>query len=120
MKRPLPTITTIHEEPEFGFFEPSYIPVGKTSIRYALNFIAEHQAAPKEYTAAVIATQYKLDVHQVEQLVKYFHTFHLHMPTELQKKYPKLIDMLKTKKAVGAKDKPYMLDSPVEPDVKKT
>ncbi|XP_041353958.1 NADH dehydrogenase [ubiquinone] 1 alpha subcomplex assembly factor 4-like [Gigantopelta aegis] len=120
LKRPLPTITTTQKEPEYGFFEPRRIPVGKTSIRLALNFLADHQAAPKTYSAAVIATEHKLDIRQVEQVIKYFHTFHIHMPLELKKKHPKLLDLLETKKTIGAKDHPELLDTPVEPEVKKT
>lgn len=46
---------------EFGFQEPSVIPLGRCTLRQALNFISDHQTDPQKWTAATIATEYQLD-----------------------------------------------------------
>ncbi|XP_067676640.1 NADH dehydrogenase [ubiquinone] 1 alpha subcomplex assembly factor 4-like [Haliotis asinina] len=91
------------EDPEFGFLEPERIPEGRTSIRHAMQFITEHQTAPQNYTSSHIAREYKLDEAHVQQILKYFQTFHMHLPKSLLDKHPRLLHSMGKREPVQIK-----------------
>ncbi|XP_046583351.1 NADH dehydrogenase [ubiquinone] 1 alpha subcomplex assembly factor 4-like [Haliotis rubra] len=91
------------EDPEFGFLEPERIPEGRTSILHAMQFITEHQTAPQNYTSSQIAHEYKLDEAHVQQILKYFQTFHMHLPKALLDKHPQLLHSMGKREPVQIK-----------------
>ncbi|XP_046374316.1 NADH dehydrogenase [ubiquinone] 1 alpha subcomplex assembly factor 4-like [Haliotis cracherodii] len=101
--RPKPESRDKLEDPEFGFLEPERIPAGRTSIRQAMQFITQHQSAPQDYKSSQIAHEYKLDEVHVQQILKYFQTFHMHLPKALLDKHPKLMDSLGRREPVQIK-----------------
>lgn len=95
-KRSLPEITKDVAETEMGFIEPEYIPPGKVTLKDSIKFIVQHQKFASKYTAEEIAKEYKLDAVQVENVLKHFQTFQLHLSKETFKKNPKLEKLLKS------------------------
>lgn len=53
------------EEFEYGAKEPDKIPIGKTTLRIALDFITKNQNDPKEYSAKSIAEMHSLSEEKV-------------------------------------------------------
>lgn len=78
--RPLPEDKTMREDPEYGYLEPKYIRAGKVSIRQALAFICDHHMDMKTNTSQHIAKAYKLEPHNVEQILKYFKPLQVQIP----------------------------------------
>lgn len=66
--------------PEFGFAEPTTIPMGKCSIRQALKFIDNHQQDPQKITAENIASEYTLDAERVKNILKYYKMYEVQLP----------------------------------------
>lgn len=58
--RPLPLNRGPVEEFELGYKEPKKVPLGKVTLKSAIQFITNHQMDPKHYNAANIAEQYNL------------------------------------------------------------
>ena len=67
-----------HDDPEFGYLVPESIPVGKCSIKQALDFIAEHAAKPTEHTDIVIGKEYNMNPQLVRDILKHFNAFEVH------------------------------------------
>lgn len=61
--RPLPKDNYCREEFEYGFYEPDVneVPEGKVTLRQAVTFIDKYMKDPTNYTADVIANEYKID-----------------------------------------------------------
>lgn len=59
-KKPLPLDRKAVEDFEMGYFEPQHVMRGRTSLRQALKFIGNHNAAPLTWTSEKIADEYKL------------------------------------------------------------
>ncbi|PSN57026.1 Protein NDUFAF4 [Blattella germanica] len=78
--RPLPQDRKQVQDFEFGFKEPSMIPQGRFTLKQAIKFIADHQTDPNTWTAAAIAKEYKINEEKLEQILKYFRTFRVHIP----------------------------------------
>ncbi|KAK7491521.1 hypothetical protein BaRGS_00017160 [Batillaria attramentaria] len=79
---------------DYGFMEPDIIPDGRASLRQALDFISQHHLNPQEYPADKIASQYKLSVSEVQNILQHFQTLHMHIPKEMLQKNPKLLSSL--------------------------
>ena len=79
---------------EYGFPDPERIPEGRASLRQVLEFISKHHLEPKQNTAETIATDYKLDATQVQHVLKHFQVLHMHIPSEMLNKNPKLLSSL--------------------------
>lgn len=95
--RSLPENRSKAEPSEYGFPDPDRIPEGKASLRQALGFISQHYMDPTTHTAQVIAEQYKLDVGQVTNVLLHFQILHMHIPKEMLKKNPKLLQALQAR-----------------------
>lgn len=55
-----------HSEPlELGFWEPPSVPIGKVTLKNALQFLADHINDPLKHDAKSIARQYNLDPRNV-------------------------------------------------------
>lgn len=80
--RPLPKDTTFQGYFEYGYKETDVgkIPAGKTSLRQSIEFISKYQQNPKEYTAEIIADEYKLDIEIVKNILENFKMFEVHLP----------------------------------------
>ncbi|XP_075985619.1 NADH dehydrogenase [ubiquinone] 1 alpha subcomplex assembly factor 4 [Anticarsia gemmatalis] len=78
--RPLPLDRTMPPVYDFGFKEPDTLPVGRTTLRDATDFITAHQSNPEEVTAAKIAFEYKLREEDVQNILKYFKNFEVYLP----------------------------------------
>lgn len=81
MERPLPENRTPVEDPEFGYFEPATIPIGRCSLRQALEFISQHDRHSKDYARDLIAKDFKLDKVVVSSVLKHFHMLLLQLPS---------------------------------------
>ena len=80
-ERPLPENRHAIEDHEFGYFESATIPVGKCSLRQALEFISHHDSHSKDYTIDLIAKDYKLDKIVVTSVMKHFRMLLLQIPS---------------------------------------
>lgn len=67
---------------EYGYKETdaSKIPVGRISLRQAIEFISKSQQNPTEYTPEIIATEYKLDIEIVKNILENFKMFEVYLP----------------------------------------
>lgn len=92
--KPLPSSTKTVDYFEFGYLEPIKITPGRCSLRQATQFILDHGEDPKLWTKEKIAEEYKMKVENIENILKYFRTFAVHLPKKeaLQSKASKLLD----------------------------
>lgn len=58
--RPLPQDKSQPGPFLFGHKEPDKVPLGKSTLRNALQFLSQHQGEPTKYTAAYIAKHHNL------------------------------------------------------------
>ncbi|CAG7728581.1 unnamed protein product [Allacma fusca] len=80
---------------EFGFNEPTKVPVGKITFRKMLELLANHQVEPETFTAEKLAKDYNLDLENVKNIIRYFKPFILYTP----KKKPEPSAFMKAIKA---------------------
>ena len=73
--RPLPERQPPKEPLKYGFPIPEAIPEGKANLKDIMDFIAEYQSDPKNYTANDIAKKYKLDSVKVKQVLANYRMF---------------------------------------------
>ncbi|XP_014788969.1 NADH dehydrogenase [ubiquinone] 1 alpha subcomplex assembly factor 4 isoform X2 [Octopus bimaculoides] len=92
----LPDRSTTLPEPKYGVVEPAHVPPGRVTISQALNLISQHQTNPKLYSTSHIASEYKLELHNAQQILKYFQVFHMHIPKKMEEKFPHLLTVLKS------------------------
>lgn len=87
----LPQNRQILEDSEFGFEEPEVIPEGKLTLRHALEFIVKHQDDPQKNSVEQIAKDYNLQTSHVNEVLKHFQTFQMHLSTDFASKHKKII-----------------------------
>lgn len=75
--RALPQARIAQSVPDFGYEEPKIIPVGKCSLRQALEFITKIQNDPENWTIQKVAEEYNLNSTDVENVVNHFRTFYV-------------------------------------------
>jgi NADH dehydrogenase [ubiquinone] 1 alpha subcomplex assembly factor 4 len=68
------------EDFEFGYKEPEKIPDGRISIKKALDLVNKHASDREQFTAEVLASEYKLNVIDCQNVVKHFNPLLLHVP----------------------------------------
>ncbi|XP_064622891.1 NADH dehydrogenase [ubiquinone] 1 alpha subcomplex assembly factor 4-like [Lineus longissimus] len=78
--RHLPQNRIYAGETESGFEEPNVIPPGKLTVRTLMDVLGKAMVEPKTYTAREIAAEHSLDRQKVENMLKYFAAFSLHIP----------------------------------------
>ncbi|XP_063991589.1 protein NDUFAF4 homolog [Diachasmimorpha longicaudata] len=76
----LPQNTKGSEEWDYGFWQPDKAPKGKVLLRDALKFMSDHMTDPKNNDAKTIATQYKLDQKDVDNILEYYRVFQILVP----------------------------------------
>ncbi|GJQ81581.1 hypothetical protein Trydic_g9956 [Trypoxylus dichotomus] len=81
-EKPLPLDRTTQPDFEYGFYEPKRIPLGKVTLRKALQFISEHHVDAKTNNATKIAEEYLLPEKTVESILRYFKMYELYIPQE--------------------------------------
>ncbi|KAK2140214.1 hypothetical protein NP493_5898g00006 [Ridgeia piscesae] len=79
--RPLPENRRPVDDLEYGYLEPAVVPVGRCSLRQALEFIAQHDRHSENYTTELIARDFKLDKLVVSSVLKHFHMLLLQVPS---------------------------------------
>lgn len=86
--RPLPTSTEHVKFFELGFKETDVglIPPGKLSLRQAVKFIEDHRMQPEEWTKEKIASEYKLKLDDVQNILQYFRLFAVRIPEKGKEK----------------------------------
>ncbi|XP_050394579.1 NADH dehydrogenase [ubiquinone] 1 alpha subcomplex assembly factor 4 [Patella vulgata] len=94
--RPFPASRENPTTPEYGVQEPKIIPVGKVSIKQAIEIITNHRVSPTEHSSKTIAKQYKLQEPIVEQVLRHFQTLNMHIPKEVFQQDKTLLGKLKT------------------------
>ncbi|XP_059145430.1 protein NDUFAF4 homolog [Physella acuta] len=103
--KPLPQQRGMAEETELGAMETKYVVrKGRVNLKNVLSFLNSHQLNPKEVTAEKIAQEMKLDQTQVENVLKYFRIFHLHIPKEMFEKNRKFGKLYKQQIAAAEKN----------------
>lgn len=65
--RPLPTDRKTVESFLYGVKEPNHVPLGKVTLRSALEFITKHQGEPINYNAKKIAEEYSIPENTVSK-----------------------------------------------------
>jgi nitrogen regulatory protein PII len=80
--RPLPKNTEFVGHFEYGYKETDIerIPIGKVSLRKAIEFISLHQTNSQEWTAEVIAATHKLNLEDVKNILENFRMFEVMIP----------------------------------------
>ncbi|OWF40753.1 NADH dehydrogenase [ubiquinone] 1 alpha subcomplex assembly factor 4-like [Mizuhopecten yessoensis] len=79
-----------------GFLDPQNVPEGRLSLKNIMKILTKVQETPVLDPNAVknIAKEYKLDVLQVQQLLRHFKALEMKFPDTLQKKHPTLAEDL--------------------------
>ncbi|KAG5882139.1 hypothetical protein JTB14_005968 [Gonioctena quinquepunctata] len=85
-ERPLPADRTTVESFLYGVKDPEKIPLGKTTLAKALEFITKHQSEPKAYNAKTIAEEFLIPEQKVRDILKYFRVFEVYIPQERKTK----------------------------------
>jgi NADH dehydrogenase [ubiquinone] 1 alpha subcomplex assembly factor 4 len=67
---------------EMGVKDPDRVPVGKVSLREAVQLIKAHGSEPENYTAEKIAKVHDLQLHDVENVLDHFKPYFYYYPTE--------------------------------------
>lgn len=67
--RPLPLERKQVEEFEYGTKEPDKVPVGKITLRTALEVITRHQNNPKEFTVKKMSEEVSLPEEKVRKCI---------------------------------------------------
>ncbi|XP_063909071.1 protein NDUFAF4 homolog [Zophobas morio] len=80
--RPLPLNRHQVEEYEYGFKEPDKIPIGKTTLRQALQFITDHHNDSKLHTPQKIAQDYQIPEESIKNILKYYRVFEVYIPEQ--------------------------------------
>ncbi|XP_053675498.1 protein NDUFAF4 homolog isoform X2 [Anopheles nili] len=78
--KPLPINRSSVEEYEFGHLEPRAITKGRCTLRQAVQFIANHQTDPQQWTSAKIAEHYNMKEPLVVNILEHFKSFEVHLP----------------------------------------
>ena len=90
-KSKLPQERHASELPLHGFADPVTVPKGKLALKDAIQFISQHAQDPQVFNSELIAEAHQLDQKDVENILKYFKLFQLHMPVEqYDKQFPLL------------------------------
>ncbi|XP_052893659.1 protein NDUFAF4 homolog [Anopheles moucheti] len=78
--KPLPINRSTVEEYEFGHLEPRTVTKGRCTLRQAVQFIANHQTDPQQWTSAKIAEYYSMKEPVVQNILDHFKSFEVHLP----------------------------------------
>uniref|UniRef100_A0A8D8D2R8 Protein NDUFAF4 homolog n=1 Tax=Culex pipiens TaxID=7175 RepID=A0A8D8D2R8_CULPI len=81
----LPLDRSAVDDFEFGHLEPQKVSKGRCTLRQAMEFISNHQTDPSQWTAAAISKRYDLKESLVNDILKHFKPFELHLPENKQK-----------------------------------
>lgn len=74
-------------EPEFGFYEPEKIPLGRLSLRQALKIITDHQHEPGKWDAQTVANKYNISIKLSENILQYYKAFEVYIPDQKNSKH---------------------------------
>ena len=90
-KSKLPQERHTSQLPLHGFVDPVTVLKGKLALKDAIQFISQHAEDPQVFNSELIAQTHQLDQKDVENILKYFKLFQLHMPVEqYDKQFPLL------------------------------
>ncbi|XP_064489413.1 protein NDUFAF4 homolog [Ornithodoros turicata] len=78
--RPLPHISKSPPQPEFGYHEPAVTPSGRITLRHATQMISDAAMDPQKWSAEALAMQFSLKKQDVEDILKYFRVYKVHVP----------------------------------------
>ncbi|XP_038119498.1 protein NDUFAF4 homolog [Culex quinquefasciatus] len=81
----LPLDRSAVDDFEFGHLEPQKVSKGRCTLRQAMEFISNHQTDPSQWNAAAISKRYDLKENLVNDILKHFKPFELHLPENKQK-----------------------------------
>ncbi|KAJ9584612.1 hypothetical protein L9F63_021054 [Diploptera punctata] len=101
-QRSLPQDRKQPEDFEFGHKEPKMITQGRFTLKQAVKFISDHQTDPATWSAAAIAKEYKLDQEKLENVLHYFRTFRIHLPSKTGEKIKVEIIEEKSQQLLGS------------------
>ncbi|XP_055595635.1 protein NDUFAF4 homolog [Uranotaenia lowii] len=94
--KPLPLDRTSVESFELGHLEPTTVAKGRCSLRQAMTFISNHQVDPNIWNVTKIANDFQMKEALVEDILKHFKTFELHIPTKVSEGKQLLVKPNKT------------------------
>jgi len=72
--RPLPQHRGMFKDSMLLSEKPEKVPLGKLSLVQAAEMLSKHKKTPEEYSAKVIAAEYKLDLDETYCLLQYFYS----------------------------------------------
>jgi uncharacterized protein YktA (UPF0223 family) len=86
--RPLPTSTEHIGFFELGFkeTEPTEVPLGKVSLRKVIQFIEDYKMSPEVWSKEKIASEYKLNLEDVNNVLEHYRLFTVHIPAKGEEK----------------------------------
>jgi len=93
-EKPLPLSRKHVEDFELGYKETdtAKIPLGKCTLRQAVQFIGDNMQKPEEWTAERIANDFKMKRETVDDILENFRLFDVHIPVEASKTKKYFID----------------------------
>jgi len=93
-EKPLPVNRKHVEDFELGYKEtdPKQIPLGKCTLRQAVQFIGDFRQKPEEWTAEKISSEFKMKRETVDDILENFRLFDIHIPTGQSKTKKYFID----------------------------
>uniref|UniRef100_A0A1Q3FAD1 Protein NDUFAF4 homolog n=1 Tax=Culex tarsalis TaxID=7177 RepID=A0A1Q3FAD1_CULTA len=81
----LPLDRSAVDDFEYGHLEPQKVSKGRCTLRQAMEFISNHQTDPSQWTSGVISKRYDLKESLVNDILKHFKPFELHLPANKNK-----------------------------------
>lgn len=85
--RQLPQSRSSWQQYEYGYYEPEVVPAGRVTLRQAVQLLTDANADPSQFTPEALATQYKLQVEDVRNVVRYFRPFNVYSPSAEPKEH---------------------------------
>jgi NADH dehydrogenase [ubiquinone] 1 alpha subcomplex assembly factor 4 len=85
LDRPLPLDRTVNSEvfiPGLLRVDKRKAPRGKITLEQAMTLLTDHASKPEVHTVQSLATTYRLNPETLEDVVKHFKLFKVHIPTE--------------------------------------
>ncbi|OQV18292.1 hypothetical protein BV898_07687 [Hypsibius exemplaris] len=92
--RDLPQNRVTNPDTALGYEEPAKVPLGKVTLKQAMEIMSLHQEDPVIYNATLLAKTYKCRTSDIEALLQYFRVFLLHIP-KTQKTEPQTFSYAK-------------------------
>ncbi|KAJ8945872.1 hypothetical protein NQ318_002712 [Aromia moschata] len=70
----------------YGVKDPDHVPLGKVTLKTALEFITRHQNEPRTYGSKKISEEFSIAEETIKNILKYYKVFEIYVPQERKTK----------------------------------